>query len=108
MRSGLTAVLWLVPTLVQAQTSDPRHLFGPTDPGLKGPAMTYSSGFDRSAASADVEWKAANDEMRRLGGHMGHAKADEATDAAPQTDQSHSAPGADTAPAQGSAHHGKH
>jgi hypothetical protein len=66
--------------------------------------MTYSSGFDKGAASGDVEWKAANDEMRRLGGHMGHIKAD---DGATQTDQGPAAAGAAAAPAQGSAHHGK-
>lgn len=74
----------------------------PTDAKAAVPAPAYQSVFKNYKAAADEEaspdktWRAANDEMAKLGGHAGHIK---------------DSPGASSAPAPAQAmpaDHGKH
>lgn len=67
-----------LPFAAAAQAVSPQ--FDPADPNAHVPAFTYRSTFkkDRVAAdermSPDKTWRAANDEMQGLGGHIGHLK----------------------------------
>lgn len=59
------------------------------------PASTYVSAFKdyRAAtdesATPDKAWRAANDEVARLGGHAGHVKSDAPAQAAPASHGKH-------------------
>jgi hypothetical protein len=72
----------------------------PTDPSAAAAPYRYESAFRRYQPVSETEespaqaWRAANDEMGRLGGHAGHVKGAEAADGS-----------ADSAPS-GQAHHG--
>jgi hypothetical protein len=47
----------------------------PGDPAARVPATEYRSSFDtyrRYAESEPASWREANEEVRRLGGHVGH------------------------------------
>lgn len=106
MRSLSIAVLWLAPSLALAQTAPtPTELLGPANPALKGPPVTYRSAFDgRPAEPAETPWKDANDEVRRLGGHIGILQED---DTAPGGHAGHSGEGAAAAasPQKPTGHH---
>ena len=74
---------------------------GPVDPAASGPGVVYHSVFGDSGSVKDeapIPWRAANDEMGRLGGHAHHAVAEPDPAAAPPT------PGADPAPGQPASH----
>jgi hypothetical protein len=46
----------------------------PADPEARVPAATYRSAFDgyrRVEGEARKDWREANDEVRRVGGHLG-------------------------------------
>lgn len=48
---------------------------GPDDPKLAVPSRTYESAFKGYRPYEDPElasWRASNEEMARLGGHLGH------------------------------------
>lgn len=48
---------------------------GPADPAVASPTPLYRSAFDGIEPVKDappLAWSAANEEMRRLGGHSGH------------------------------------
>lgn len=78
MRSTLIAVLWLAPSVALAQTASPSDLFGPTDPEMKGPPTAYQSVFGKQSSSPEeTPWRAANDQVRRLGGHVGSLRESE-------------------------------
>jgi hypothetical protein len=85
MRSLPIAVLWLAPSLALAQTQTPADLFGPANPQLPGPPVTYRSVFDAAAPQSDeVSWRRANGEAGRLGGHAGQLRESNEPPAAPQ------------------------
>lgn len=78
MRFSLIAVLWLAPSMALAQTATPSDPFGPTNPQMKGPPTTYQSVFDtRSSGPEETPWRQANDEVGRLGGHVGQLRESE-------------------------------
>lgn len=85
------------------QTQDP----DPADPSAHVSSVRYESAFKTFRSSQedgpapDKGWRSANEEMGRLGGHVGHMK-----EGAPQPDAS---PPADTpALKQGATEHSKH
>jgi hypothetical protein len=83
MRFSLITVLWLAPSMALAQTPPPDDLFGPANPQMNGPPMTYRSVFGKQPPSpAEASWRAANDEVGRLGGHIGSLRESEDTPAA--------------------------
>lgn len=98
----------MAPSLALAQTANPADLLGPADPTIKGPPTAYNSAFSAKPTDADdVSWAAANEAMRRLGGHVGHLKEDTDTPAPVHAD--HGAPGAaSAAPSERTEHHGHH
>jgi hypothetical protein len=61
----------------------------PLDANAPVSASTYTSAFKNYQAAADEQvlpdkaWRAANDEVGKLGGHMGHIKSEAAEAAAP-------------------------
>ena len=78
MRLKLIAVLWLAPSMALAQPQPEAGPFGAADPALKGPPAVYRSVFDATTAASDeIRWKDANDEARRLGGHVGILQGDD-------------------------------
>lgn len=61
---------------------------GPADPTVGAPAPVYRSAFDGIEPMKDeapIAWTAANEEMRRLGGHVGHSQAERDPHAAHRT-----------------------
>jgi hypothetical protein len=100
MRSILIAVLWLAPSMALAQAAGPSDLFGPANPQMKGPPTSYHSVFGKPSSGAEATpWRAANDEVRRLGGHVGSLRESEDTPAAaPSGHDMHGA--ANAAPSQ--------
>jgi len=62
----------------------------PDDPAVKTPPAAQTSAFEGYRRFRDEEmvpWREINDEVGRLGGHMGHVK-DDAQPTAPQQPQS--------------------
>lgn len=61
----------------------------PLDANAPASASTYESAFKNYQAAADEQvspdkaWRAANDEVGKLGGHMGHLKREAAEAGAP-------------------------
>jgi hypothetical protein len=61
----------------------------PLDANATVPASAYESAFKNYQAAAgeqkspDKAWRAANDEMAKLGGHVGHMKDEAAASSAP-------------------------
>ena len=75
MRSTLIAVLWLAPSMALAQTATPDDLFGPANPRAKGPPTTYQSVFGQLPSDPEAtSWRASNDDVGRLGGHVGQLR----------------------------------
>lgn len=75
----ITAIaLATLPLAVAGQA--PSLQFDPTDPDARVSAFAYRSAFKKYRVAADEKmspdktWRAANDEMQELGGHMGHLK----------------------------------
>lgn len=70
------AFVGLLPLMAAAQ--DAQSSPAPTAPLVRVPASHYESAFRNYRPYAEPEqtpaavWRAANDEMARLGGHMGH------------------------------------
>ncbi|MDB5841666.1 MAG: hypothetical protein JWQ23_3618 [Herminiimonas sp.] len=96
-------VLALLPFAASAQQASRQP--NPLDMNATVPVSIYESAFTSYQATADEQaspdkvWRAANDEMARLGGHAGHVK-EEATATSPLV-PSAPAPGKNTsAPAQ--------
>jgi hypothetical protein len=64
------------------------HQADPTDASAAVPASGYESAFKNYRAAADEQespekvWRAANDEMGKVGGHAGHIKDDSTTPSA--------------------------
>jgi len=61
---------------------------GPADAAVGAPAPVYRSAFDGIEPVKDeapIPWQAANEEMRRLGGHVGHSEAERDPHAAHRT-----------------------
>jgi len=59
---------------------------GPADPSAAVPTLRYESafaGYRRQAEEKLVPWREANEEVRRLGGHVGHVPAGAAKDGTP-------------------------
>jgi hypothetical protein len=57
----------------------------PADPSVPGAVFRYESAFEGYQDVQDrklTPWKDANEEMRRLGGHAGHARPGASTDGA--------------------------
>jgi hypothetical protein len=80
MRILSIAALCLAPSLALAQTAhSPADPLGPVNPQVKGPPTTYRSAFEtRPQGTDEVPWAAANEEVRRIGGHVGSLREDEA------------------------------
>lgn len=74
--SMAVAFVGLLPHMVAAQVEQTRP--SPTAPSARVPAPHYESAFRNYQPYAEPErapaavWRAANDEMARLRGHMGH------------------------------------
>ena len=72
----------------QETPKKPRKL--PSDADAPPAVLTYQSAFERYRPSSELQempdkrWRAANDEMERLGGHMGHIKDEPAAAPAKQ------------------------
>lgn len=64
-----------MPLLASAQPADKRP--DPLDPGSEKPAAIYQSAFSgyqslqEAAEPPDAQWRAVNDEVARVGGHVG-------------------------------------
>ena len=92
------ATLVAAPIVVTAQEKN--RTSDPTDPTAATSPYRYESAFSRYQSVLEAEespaqaWRAANDEMGRLGGHAGHLKGADAA-----------AGSANSAPS-GQAHHG--
>lgn len=75
----LSAALLALPLAAAAQQKQP----DPGDANSVVPAPVYDSAFENFQAvadenqSPDKSWRAANDEMQRLGGHAGHLRGSE-------------------------------
>jgi hypothetical protein len=106
-KQWLTVATWvLVPVAAIAQEKQTHY--APTDAKAPVTAIGYESAFKGYRSSSeegntpDKVWRAANEEMGKLGGHVGHMK-----DGAAQPAGTSSA--APSAPSQGgSADHSKH
>lgn len=102
MRRILLSVLLFAPTIAFAQSATDRAIFGPADPSVKGPSVPFRSVFTPTPQPADSEempWRGANDEVGRLGGHIGQLReSDEAPAASPEGHGMHGA--ASAAPSQ--------
>jgi hypothetical protein len=65
------------------------HPANPVDASTNVPASSYESVFKNYKAAADEQespdktWRAANDEVAKLGGHAGHIKSDSGASSAP-------------------------
>lgn len=60
-----------------AQSAQPINPAGPADPALQAPAFRYDSPYStyqRFEEQKPASWRTLNDEVERLGGHMGHVK----------------------------------
>lgn len=74
----IAAVLASLPLTAAAQVKS--HHTDPADANVTVPASTYDSAFKSYQAATDEKqspdkaWRAANDEVRSLGGHAGHIK----------------------------------
>lgn len=88
------AMLVTLPVAVTAQ--EKLRAADPTDPAATAAPYRYESVFSRYQSLPDTEeapeevWRAANEEMGKLGGHVGHVKAPTGTlrsDAAPALPQ---------------------
>jgi hypothetical protein len=96
----IVAALASVPFAAVAQQI--QNHAGPSDANAPIPASTYESAFKNYKPAADEQeppdkrWRAANDEVRKLGGHAGHVE-DNST-----------APSARTPAPAMPAHHDKH
>ncbi|KRB88948.1 hypothetical protein [Noviherbaspirillum sp. Root189] len=80
-KQWLAVVAWVVvPMTATAQQKQAQ--FAPTDANAPITSMGYESAFKGYRASGDEEktpdkvWRSANEEMGRLGGHVGQIKAD--------------------------------
>ncbi len=86
MRAGIVMVAALAPLIAAAQSAP-----GPdaSDPKAAKPPAGYRSAFDgyRPYAEPDIaRWREVNEEMGRLGGHVGHVPGSlPARGAAPQS-----------------------
>lgn len=104
-KQWLAAAAWaFLPLAASAQQKQDSN---PTDPGAPVASVRYESAFktfrssQEDGPSPDKAWRSANEEMGRLGGHVGHMK-----EAAPQ---SSSSPAANPpAQKQGANDHSKH
>lgn len=84
MRRFVMSVLFLVPTVALAQSATDREIFGPADPRVKGPPVSYQSVFGAAAQPSETEetpWSAANEEVGRIGGHIGYMRDEAPTPA---------------------------
>lgn len=104
-KQWLAVAAWVfVPLAASAQQKQDSN---PVDPNAIVPTVRYESAFtsfrtsQEDSVTPDKVWRAANEEMGRLSGHVGHMK-----EGAPQATSS---PTAETsAPKQGAADHSKH
>jgi hypothetical protein len=80
------AMLASTPFVVVAQQK--HHQADPSDAYASVPASTYESAFKNYKAAADEQespdksWRAANDEVEKLGGHAGHIKGNSTSSSA--------------------------
>jgi hypothetical protein len=77
----------------------------PADPAARVPAPQYSSAFTGYQALRDeppLAWQSANDEVARVGGHLGILRA------APTPARPAASTGTIVKPASGGGHHGHH
>lgn len=98
-KQWLAVAAWVfAPVAVAAQLSQ----YDPSDAGAPVSAIGYESAFKNYRAANDVKgtpdkaWRAANEEMRRLGGHAGHMK-DSADQSAAAPDANNATPKQDRA-----------
>jgi len=104
-KQWLAVAAWVfLPLAASAQQKQDPH---PADPGAPASSIQYESAFktfrslQEDGPAPDKAWRSANEEMGRLGGHVGHMK-----EAAPQADSS---PAANTpAQQQGATDHSTH
>lgn len=101
------AILVTLPAAVTAQEK-PRAA-DPTDPAAAAAPYRYESVFSRYQPIPDSEeapenlWRAANEEMGKLGGHAGHVKA---TTGIARSDTAPAPPQHEGASSSGHARHG--
>lgn len=94
------AIAMLVAAPIAATAQENSRAKDPTDPTAAAVPARYESAFGRYQPLVESEespvqaWRAANDEMGKLGGHAGHMNRAEAGGGPPDT------------PASGQAHHG--
>ena len=97
---ALAAALWVPPAVAQARGD-------PADPGASVPAAAYRSPFASYRALGDEavgDWRAANDEVGRIGGWRAYAREAQAPDE-PATPTPGASP---TVPQSAPAHQGVH
>lgn len=88
--SMAVTVVGLVPLMATAQVDQTPT--SPTAPSAHSPAPRYESVFHNYRPYMEPEqvpsvvWRAANDEMVRLGGHMGHLRDARPAEPAGQSD----------------------
>lgn len=76
-----------------AATQEKQHQADPTDANATVPASAYESAFKNYHAADDEQeppdkaWRAANDEVGKLGGHAGHIKGESITSPSPKPAQ---------------------
>lgn len=96
MRRFVLSVLLCAPTVAFAQNATDRAIFGPADPNVRGPSVPYRSVFTPTLPSTDAEempWRAANEEVGRIGGHVGYLRAEQPASAqAADPHAAHAAP----------------
>ena len=77
MRRFVLSILLLAPTAALAQSATNGAIFGPADPSVKGPSVSYRSAFTptlQPPETEDAPWRAANEEVGRIGGHIGYLR----------------------------------
>ncbi|RJF98164.1 hypothetical protein [Noviherbaspirillum saxi] len=106
-KQWLAIAAWVfVPIAATAQQKQTQY--APTDPNAPVTTIGYESAFKSYRASSDDAetpdkvWRSANDEMGKLGGHVGQMKGSPGTPATPRAS-------GNKAPEQGgNADHSKH
>lgn len=81
MKTCISTALCIGGTLWAACASG-QSVSNPTDPAVRVPPVRYQSvfaGFDSYREAKVASWREVNDEVARVGGHMGVLRANRAT-----------------------------